>query len=311
MRRLLSNGPLLNPDPDTASKTGGGSTDSISVSQADYQAFVAAKTRLTELEPQLQALTTKSKQADEDLAHISKLMRGDKDANASISYLMKRQGASDADIAAYLSSLESPETPSQKPASGRKGADSDESDADPAFEELRRDVGAMKASQAKLDRARLEGLLDTSIKSSLDKNTDLSVFLGALSKISPEEGEGAGSRLTQIHEDVRRETLDRLRARRSANGGNTWNDSWITEETEAATKAILGRLRTVVGDPSKMGRAPEASTGEDRFINKQPVPAPKPTKGMTIEKAQAATREWAVDGLLRAASQPSTGASAV
>lgn len=318
MRRLLSPAALL-LNAAASTETGGGTTakpatpppsTTVPLSTADYEALVAAKTRLGEIEPKLSALTEKAKQAEDDLSHIGRLMRGEPNSNESIAHLMRRQGATDEQISTYLASLTTDDastTPRQK----TKAPPVDDETEDDDLSVLKRDLGSIKASQAKQERARLDSLLDATVKTSLDTSKDLSVFLGALSKISPEEGEGAGSRLRLIQEDVRLETLNRLRAKRASLGGNTWNDAWIADETKAAVKTVVDKLRTVVGDPSRLGRTPETSVGEDRFLNKQPVPAPTPSKGMSVEKAQAATREWAVDSLLRAASEQTTGKSAV
>ena len=78
-----------------------------------------------------------------------------------------------------------------------------------------------------------------------------------------------------------------------------------------AAAAVNARYRRLVGDPSRLGRAPETSAGQDRFVNSKPVDAPVHKKGLSFSDAQSQVQSWAADMLMRSVAEDSTDASRV
>lgn len=86
-----------------------------------------------------------------------------------------------------------------------------------------------------------------------------------------------------------------------------FEERWILEEAVKAAKAVYGKYRTIVGDPSRIGRAPETGAGEDYIQNTKPVPPPNHDKKAPAHVNQARTREWVVDQLTRASAESDRG----
>lgn len=122
---------------------------------------------------------------------------------------------------------------------------------------LRAESVANKIRQRALDG---EGRLDN-VKSTLD----------ALKKLP------SGGSVDPIREEVAQRAAARLQHRMNASGSQ-FNESWIGEETDRAWNDVIGKYRSVIGDPSKLGPAATVSEQSSALLQlkeKKPVEPPK------------------------------------
>lgn len=311
MHRLLSNvGPLHSPD---AGDTGGGSTetqttqtppsDRISLTKDEYTKLVAGTTRISELEGKL-------KTADEEWSHVRNLLKPDADPSkveGSLRRVMAKEGYTPEQIEAYLTE--------QKGGGVPKGKPEPEGDEEPDaltthLQDQEERIKRLSASQERVERDRLASVLDRSVSTALDSTKDLANLMKLLTQPTDEDGgeetDRASAVRQQVLEDVQRETLQRLRARRAKAGGD-FDERWMSEEAVNAAKAVYGKLRTLIGNPSRMGRATDVSAEQDYVQSVKPKTAPEYKRGMTPDKASEASRDWAVDTLLRGAVEVERG----
>jgi hypothetical protein len=300
MRNLL----LRSPDSETGgtpTPTGGVTTppaDTIPLSRAEYDKLLKQST-------ESEALRLKLKSAEEDLGHVNTLLRPGSDpsaSEASVRRLMARTGYSSAEIEDYIrSTRETPETPEPK-GRGSQDDDEDESEAAQFVQQTRASLEELREATRRQDRNRLEGQMKEALNGTLDSRTDLGKLYKAISQSRDSEGQGetetANLRETLLS-DVRRETLDRLRARRLQSGG-AWRDEWINEEAAKAASAVYGKFKLLVPNPSRLGRT-EDLTDEQAYVSQnKPVSAPVWKKGKSMDEVSKEAHDWAVDTLLRA-----------
>jgi hypothetical protein len=127
-----------------------------------------------------------------------------------------------------------------------------------------------------------------------------------LSKLEEINGKEAlsGARAA-IERDIRQQTLDNLRARRTAAG--VFEEAWISEESAKATEQVLAKYRSVIGDPNRLGRAPETDSGASSIFNSKPVPAPRWKPGVSAGDIESALDAFNKDALSRLASGLDSG----
>lgn len=144
---------------------------------------------------------------------------------------------------------------------------------------------------------RLGQHMDQQINGSLDGVKDASTLLGKLRELNGEEA--AKNARAAIERDIRQTTLDFLRQRRDASG--TFNEAWVAEEAKRATESVVAKYRSVIGDPNRLGRAPETASGPDYFVSRKPVPAPKWKPGMKTGDLETQLNAYNSDVLSRLA----------
>lgn len=313
MNLLLSNGRLLH-SPDGDAGGGGGTTetqttqtpasDRISLTKDEYTKLVAGTTRISELE-------TKLKAADEEWGHVRNLLKPDTDpakVEGSLRRVMAKEGYTPEQIETYLAEQKGGGVPKGKPAQ-------DEGEEDPDaltvhLQEQEEKIKRLSASQERVEKDRLAAILDRSVSTALDSTKDLANLMKLLTQPAGEddgeETDRASAVRQQVLEDVQRETLQRLRVRRAKAGGD-FEERWMSEEAVNAAKAVYGKLRTLVGNPSRLGRASDVSAEQDYVETVKPKAAPEYKRGMTPDKASEASRDWAVDTLLRGAVEVERG----
>jgi hypothetical protein len=148
-------------------------------------------------------------------------------------------------------------------------------------------------------RHQLENLMGTSVSMAVDTNKDLNTLINRLAQLdsNTDPNVAKSSRKQVLADEIRSEAVKILRNQRSSAGGN-WNDSWIPAATQQAADIIHKKYRTVIGDPSRIGRVTETDAGEF-LASRPPVKPPEYRKGMSMEDAGKSVRDFAVDALLR------------
>lgn len=249
--------------------------------------------------------------------HTQNLLRSGVDPGVleeSIRHVMSRAGHSQGDIDDYVRSLRSGGQESGtvdeniEPKGGSKG---EELEGDEVGG-LRKEIEALQQQMVRQKQDALVRELNASVERALDTTEGFGTLLDRASQVDGKDDKDASAnRRRLVLDDIRRETTDLLRQRRAKNGGN-WSDAWIPEEANRAAVAVLKKFRAVaIGDPSRLGRAPETEAGEDVWTTRKPVPAPEYKPGMTPDAAQAQVRDYAVDHLLRGLREGEGGTSKI
>jgi len=145
---------------------------------------------------------------------------------------------------------------------------------------------------------RLGTHMNDQITGAIDSVDDGRTLLGKLRELNGDEA--AKNARAAIERDIRQTTLDMLRSRRDAAG--TFNEAWVAEEARRATESVIAKYRSVIGDPNKLGRAPETASGSDYFASRKPVPAPKWKPGMRTGDVDGLLQDYNTDVLSRLAS---------
>jgi len=220
----------------------------------------------------------------------SNLMRQQGELNtereADLRYVMTYEGYTPEQIEEYIGSMRGQNMPQDQ-----QGQPQQAPQEDPRVDQLNH---RLEALQGKLSNA----------VSAVTSQDSLASISNAFKRVHGDEGHS--ERMAVISEDVQRETLSQLRKVRAA--GGEINDSTIKTASETAAKSVADRYRTVIGDPDKLGRAPETAAGQTAFYQKKPVELPKfepgkDTTGTVYDKA----RKFAEDSLLDIAADVSTG----
>jgi len=145
---------------------------------------------------------------------------------------------------------------------------------------------------------RLGTHMNDQITDAIDSVDDGRTLLGKLRELNGDEA--AKNARAAIERDIRQTTLDMLRSRRDAAG--TFNEAWVAEEARRATESVIAKYRSVIGDPNKLGRAPETASGSDYFASRKPVPTPKWKPGMRTGDVDGLLQDYNTDVLSRLAS---------
>ena len=170
---------------------------------------------------------------------------------------------------------------------------------------LRAQQEARQASE-QLNRMRAEQLnsrMNTQIMMGLDMDSDARTMLSKLEEINGKEA--SSSARAAFERDIRQQTLENLKNRRQAAG--TFEEAWVSEEAAKATKEVLAKYRSVIGDPNRLGRAPETDSGASAFLNQKPVPAPRWKSGISTGDMETAIDAFNKDALSRLAAGLDTG----
>jgi len=154
---------------------------------------------------------------------------------------------------------------------------------------------------------RLGTHMNDQITDAIDSVDDGRTLLSKLRELNGDEA--AKNARAAIERDIRQTTLDMLRSRRDAAG--TFNEAWVAEEARRATESVIAKYRSVIGDPNKLGRAPETASGSDYFTSRKPVPAPKWSPGMRTGDVDSALQNYNTDVLSRLAAGLDNGKNRV
>lgn len=185
------------------------------------------------------------------------------------------------------------------------GGDGDRSAEEVANAILAAQQQAQRA-QEELHRMKAEQLnnkLTTQVMMGLELNQGARTMLSKLEEINGKEAL-SGARAA-IERDIRQQTLDNLRARRTQAG--VFEEAWISEESAKATDQVLAKYRSVIGDPNRLGRAPETDSGAGSIFNRPAVPAPRWKPGVSNGDIESALDAFNKDALSRLAAGLDSG----
>jgi len=163
-----------------------------------------------------------------------------------------------------------------------------------------------QSAREQLDRMRAEqlnGRMNSQIVVGLDLNKDARTMLSKLEEINGKEA--VANARSAFERDIRQQAMDNLKARRAAAG--TFEEAWVTEEAARATDQVLAKYRSVIGDPNRLGRAPETDSSASAFANRKPVSAPTWKPGMSTGDIETALNAYNTDALSRLAADLDTG----
>ena len=163
-----------------------------------------------------------------------------------------------------------------------------------------------QSAREQLDRMRAEqlnGRMNSQIVVGLDLNRDARTMLSKLEEINGKEA--VANARSAFERDIRQQAMDNLKARRAAAG--TFEEAWVTEEAARATDQVLAKYRSVIGDPNRLGRAPETDSSASAFANRKPVSAPTWKPGMSAGDIETALDAYNKDALTRLAAGLDTG----
>lgn len=173
--------------------------------------------------------------------------------------------------------------------------------------DAQRRAEAAEEEVRRIKAERLGNFMDNQITGALDGVQDARTLVSKLRELNGDEA--AKNARVAIERDIRQQTLDNLRMRRDASG--TFNEAWVAEEAKRATESVVAKYRSVIGDPNKLGRAPETASGSDYFVSRKPVPAPKWKPGMKTGDIETQLNAYNSDVLSRLAAGLDKGSDRV
>ena len=182
----------------------------------------------------------------------------------------------------------------------------DDDSAEQVAEAIMRAQQEARQASEQLNRMRAEQLnsrMNTQIMMGLDMDSDARTMLSKLEEINGKEA--SSSARAAFERDIRQQTLENLKNRRQAAG--TFEEAWVSEEAVKATKEVLAKYRSVIGDPNRLGRAPETDSGASAFLSQKPVSAPRWKPGISNGDMETAIDAFNKDALSRLAAGLDTG----
>ena len=190
----------------------------------------------------------------------------------------------------------------EDPEVGGQDTEEEEDDQDTEFVaqsilDAQRRAQVAEEEVRRIKAERLGQHMDQQINGSLDGVQDARTLLSKLRELNGDEA--AKNARAAIERDIRQTTLDFLRQRRDASG--TFNEAWVAEEAKRATESVVAKYRSVIGDPNRLGRAPETASGSDYFVSRKPVPAPKWKPGLKTGDIETQLNAYNSDVLSRLA----------
>lgn len=216
---------------------------------------------------------------------------------SDVRYVMAYEGYTDEQINNYIDSLKQP-----------VGAEGQYQEApqvaeDPRVNEMSSRMEALEQREKEARVEQLQNKLAAAVQNATNIQ-DLQNLGSAFKRIHGDEG--AQERASVLQEDIHRETVNHLR-RLKTQGGNI-DDASIQQASMSAAETVAKRYRTVIGDPDKIGRAPETASGQDLFFKKKPIEVPqfKPGQDTTASVYEKA-KSFAEDTLLDMAADISQG----
>jgi hypothetical protein len=297
-----------NDDPSTDKGTGGGApaSDKITLSKADYEALVAAKSTLDNTTKERDTLkgrwenTTKILRADLPAAEKADALRA----------VLKDAGYSERAIQTYLAQNlgdddDTDDEPTPRNRRGRQRPDEDEDEDD----ERSRDLATIKQQQEHIIEQQrsmrlreLQNILETETSRHLNSKTGLGDVLSKLrasaSELEGESAEGVNGTIEEITKEFKDRVTSQLHARKQATG--RFDESWFAEEAKKASDALAKKYRPlVIPHPSRLGRSGETDGPDDFLLPDKPVDLPDPKKRMSAEDLKMKVTDWATDKLLR------------
>tara|TARA_R100000664_G_C2744931_1_gene132846 strand:+ start:664 stop:1590 length:927 start_codon:yes stop_codon:yes gene_type:complete len=170
-------------------------------------------------------------------------------------------------------------------------------------QEARAEIDRVRHQNNQMMVENLKRDLNESMTKTMGSNANIRTLLDKSKQLAGEEG--FDERAANIRSEVQRIAMEGMRTRR--NRGESFDKSWFDQETTKAADAVYQRIRSVIGDPDKIQRAPETASDLEQFISKPPVAAPTFEKGDNMGSATDKARDFTVDTLSRIANDLSAG----
>lgn len=300
-------GLFFDPDPDPAAGDPPPAKDAnVSVDKATYDKLMAEAGQVEGLKADIESGKKQLEGLNQNWEATKSLLNSSTEPAAreqNLRHVMTSAGYSPEQITEYLAS-QSPK-PTQDPV---EGGEKDPLE-DPRIDDLTKQMKHQQDQLATQRQGQMKEMLNRSTATSLDNSKDLGSILSALKGREEDEAKGievSDKAKSQILGEIERETLSRLQSRRAQTG--QWNDSWFDEESVKAAETVFDRYRTVIGDPSMLGRAPETVSGTERLLKTKPVPAPEWVSGKEVGAMQKEARDFTTDTFLRMAAETTAGA---
>lgn len=239
--------------------------------------------------------------------HASSLMNPEtlapQEREHSMRYLLSAEGYSPTQIEEHIEASRT----------AYEGMEDMEADVDPGQqsqaplptedEAARNQIAKVQHQQNKMVVDMLKKDLDGTLDRVMEQNPTVQNLLNKSRQLAGEEG--FGERQVGIRQEIQRVTLDLMRQRR--NRGERFDKSWFDQETSKAADTVYQRIRSVIGDPDKVQRAPETASGTDHFRSTPPVPTPTFESGDNMGTATDKAHDFTVDTLSRLALDLSAG----
>lgn len=294
--------PAEGPDPESDAGTIDFSQkvrlqDGAEVSISD---LVAAKQRADELENYrnlARRLVTNDGTIDEEYEQAAR-------------FLMSDAGYSDEQIEAWMEYQRS-----AAQSYGDEGVEVDEEDSPvnqgsgkkPSYEDLQARIeeqGRMieqimqtnEQSTSEMQEARAQ-MLRRQLDEALQEASNSDSVRTFAEKLAELDGEKE-NRLKFMQDEIRKHTLDAIRNKRK-NGGR-FDPSWFETESKKAAEEVVNKLRTVIGDPDKLRRAPETDAGQDWLVPRGPVKEPELPMHADISQRISEAQRYGSEKLLEA-----------
>jgi hypothetical protein len=198
------------------------------------------------------------------------------------------------------------DTMAAEPTDNNVGGDDDDRSAEQVAEAILAAQRQAASAQEELQRMKAEQLntrLNAQVVLGVETNPAARTMLDKLGEINGKDA--LFSARAAIEKDIRQQTLENLRARRTAAG--VFEEAWISEESAKATEQVLAKYRSVIGDPNRLGRAPETDSGASAIRNRPVVPAPRWKPGVSNGDIEAALDAYNKDALSRLIADIDTG----
>lgn len=194
---------------------------------------------------------------------------------------------------------EEPEVTDPEPKPKPKAGGGEPDERDKMIDELRARLDAVEQQSEGERTRRLEGKLDSAVGAALDSNKDLGTLLKRGTELNGVEGDDL--RRAHFQNSIRQQTAANLRKRKAA--GGMYQEGWLKEEADKAAVQVANEYRSVIGDPSLLGRAPETGTGEDQLVPTEPPKKPEAAKGDGAPEVFEKARNYTEGTLLSIASE--------
>ena len=268
------------PPAETTPATPGSETpkadpNQMTIPKEEYDKLVAARTERDTLKPQLDDMQNR-------WSDVEVLLKPDVDqqqARTSLRALLIKSGLTPEQADARVNGSGT----TQKNSAPADQGGGNEDDMEPgdekyaALEQAIQQQGAALTQQqrhiAQTEMARRQADLTENVGRAVDGREGLGKLIKYAESRAGEDSQPGRMRETILAE-VQRETLDRLRQRRAdetrRRGQEAWDDKWIAEEGLKAAEAIENKYRSVIGDPSNLGRSTETGSGTHVTLPEKP-----------------------------------------
>lgn len=237
--------------------------------------------------------------------HASTLMKHDSDDAAkenAVRYLMGQEGYETEQINEYLQTIQgvggTEETPQQE---GQQEMN------DPRVQENQQRLQQLEQSSRQMNVDFLRQNLNATVEEVMASNEKVQTLINRGRDLDP--GNEA-DRLASIRRQVENQLVENVRSRKTK--GESFNLNWFKEEGTKSADIVYDRVRSVIGDPNKIGRSPETASGEESFyVGQKPVDPPKFESGDNVGTVETKVREYNVDTLSRLATDLSNEGSKI